>query len=86
MSHYDRDRPEWDNQFAETEAERNERLSDARKARLIYDKSRRTIVRDTDPTKTGMFVLHACWKCNDGERACIQGSPRQCEYPRARND
>jgi hypothetical protein len=79
-------RPSWDNQFAETEYERNERLATARKARLTYDKARRTIVDPSDSTRTGMFVLHSCWKCGDGAKPCAQGSPRQCEFPRARND
>jgi hypothetical protein len=40
-----------------------------------------------EPTMlTGMFVLHRCWKCNDGERACVTDNPRQCKYPHARND
>jgi hypothetical protein len=86
MSNYNNDRPDWDNQFAETVEERNERLAARRKARLIYDKDKRTIVNSSDPAKTGMFVLHRCWKCNDGELACVVGSPRQCEYPHARND
>lgn len=81
-----RDRPAWDNQFAESEEERNARLAAKRRERLVYDASRRTIVRDADPTKTGMFVLHRCWKCNDGEKPCVVGEPHQCEYPRARND
>jgi len=80
------DRPHWDDQFAETEDERNERLALRRKARLAYDKSRRTIIDAAEPTKTGMFVLHSCWKCNDGEKPCVVGNPRQCEYPHARND
>ena len=29
---------------------------------------------------------HACWKCRDGTKPCVQGNPRRCEYPRARND
>lgn len=78
------ERPDWDNQFAESEDERNERL--AAKRKLRYDAARRTIVRDADPTKTGMFVLHSCWKCGDGERPCVAGNPCQCEYPHARND
>lgn len=79
-------RPDWDDQFAETEDERNERLAARRKARLVYDKDRRTIVSDADPSKTGMFVLHRCWKCGDGARPCVVGNPRQCEYPHARDD
>ena len=37
-------KPEWDNQFAETEDERNERLAAASKKRLVYDKAQRTIL------------------------------------------
>lgn len=36
--------------------------------------------------RTGMFVLHDCWKCRDGKFRCVIGNPRQCEYPHARND
>ncbi len=54
--------------------------------RLVYDKERRTIVDSRDPTRTGMFILHNCWKCSDGKRACVVGNPRQCEYPHARDD
>lgn len=80
------ERPDWDNQFRESVEERNERLAARRKARLIYDKDRRTIVNADRPAKTGMFVNHSCWKCGDGARPCISGDPRQCEYPHARND
>ena len=79
-------RPDWDNQFRESVGERNERLAAQRKARLIYDKDRRTIVNAAEPAKTGMFVLHSCWKCDDGAEQCVQGHPRQCEFPHARND
>jgi len=34
----------------------------------------------------GMFRDHSCWKCREGERPCVVGDPRQCEYPHARND
>ena len=34
----------------------------------------------------GMFRDHRCWKCDDGTRPCVSGDPRQCDYPRARND
>jgi hypothetical protein len=54
--------------------------------RLVYDRGRRTIVMVSSPAKTGVFVLHRCWKCNDGERPCVAGNPRQCEYLHARND
>ena len=43
------DRPNWDDQFAESEDERNERLAAHRKARLVFDKERRTIVDPRDP-------------------------------------
>jgi len=33
-------------------------------------------------TRTG----HACWKCQNGAKPCVQGRPGLCEYPRARND
>ena len=42
--------------------------------------------RDPDPTKTGMFVLHNCWRCQNGAARCVFGNPRQCEYLHARND
>lgn len=80
------DRPNWDNQFSETLDERNERLAASRKAHLVYDKEKRTVVDAAYPAKTGMFVLHSCWKCLDGKKSCISGNPRQCEYPHARND
>jgi hypothetical protein len=40
----------------------------------------------TDLSKTGIFRDHRCWKCNDGERPCVQSRPGLCEYPHARND
>lgn len=81
-------RPDWDDQFRETEDDRNERLAAARKKRLVYDKAQRTIIdpRDPDHSRTGMFVLHNCARCDDGKKPCIAGNPRQCEYPHARND
>lgn len=42
--------------------------------------------RAPDPTRTGIFRDHNCWKCRDGEKPCAQGAPNRCEYPRARND
>lgn len=42
--------------------------------------------RDPDPTKQGIFTDHRCWMCQDGNLKCAQGNPRNCEYPRARND
>ena len=34
----------------------------------------------------GMFRDHNCARCRNGERACVRGNPRQCEFPHARND
>jgi hypothetical protein len=34
----------------------------------------------------GMFRDHRCYRCNSGERACVRGNPRNCEFPHARND
>lgn len=42
--------------------------------------------RDPDPLKEGVFRDHTCWKCADGTQRCVEGNPRQCHYPRARND
>lgn len=42
--------------------------------------------RDPDHTKEGMFVLHNCWKCQNGKKPCVEGRPTQCSYPHARND
>lgn len=61
-------RPDWDDQFQETEDERNARLATKRAA------------------ARGRFHDHFCWKCLDGKKPCVSGSPRQCEYPHARND
>ena len=61
-------RPDWDDQFQETEDERSARLATKRAA------------------ASGMFHDHFCWKCLDGKKPCVSGSPRQCEYPHARND
>jgi hypothetical protein len=36
--------------------------------------------------RDGMFRDHNCYRCKDGERACVRGNPRQCEFPHARND
>jgi hypothetical protein len=32
------------------------------------------------------FEHHRCWRCNHGEKACVQGNSHNCEYPRALND
>lgn len=39
-----------------------------------------------DNTKEGIFRNHRCWRCDDGRFLCTEGNPRQCDYPRARND
>ena len=82
------ERPEWDDQFAETEEEREERQRTKR--HLKYDKAKRTIVerdpRDPDYSREGIFILHNCWRCQNGAARCASGNPRQCEYPHARND
>ena len=36
--------------------------------------------------KTGIFRDHSCWKCRDGAKPCVNGSPSRCDYPHARND
>lgn len=83
-------RPSWDDQFAETEQERNERL---KARRLVYQKANRTIVqvdsRDPDYSRSGIFIDHNCSRCSDGAKACPDGQTgpsRNCEYPHARND
>lgn len=42
--------------------------------------------REPDPSREGMFRDHNCWRCKDGAKPCVNGNPRQCEYPHARND
>lgn len=42
--------------------------------------------RAPDPTRSGIFRDHNCWRCNDGAERCRWGDPKRCEYPRARND
>lgn len=41
---------------------------------------------DPDYSRTGVFVDHNCWKCSSGEKPCVVGNPRSCEYLHARND
>jgi hypothetical protein len=38
------------------------------------------------PGMDPMFRDHNCARCKSGERACVRGNPRRCEWPRARND
>jgi hypothetical protein len=43
--------------------------------------------RDPDYSRQGVFQTHNCYRCKDGERACVRGgNPRQCEFLHARND
>ena len=42
--------------------------------------------RELDNSRPGIFATHNCWKCQDGTKPCVAGSPSRCEYPRARND
>ena len=45
--------------------------------------------RDPDHSRTGIFVLHNCWKCRDGRdlsRCPTPDRPGNCGYPHARND
>ncbi len=55
----------------------------ARKGKLVeYD-----LPKPKKPFKpTGIFLDHSCYRCKDGEKACIRGNPHQCDYPHARND
>jgi hypothetical protein len=73
------DRPHWDDQFAESESERNARLRAKRLAKTLDP-------RDTDPSREGVFRDHNCWKCNSGEKPCVVGNPSRCDNLHARND
>jgi len=42
--------------------------------------------RDPDYSREGRFVWHNCWRCNNGNKPCVQRDPSQCEYLHARND
>lgn len=42
--------------------------------------------RDPDYSRSGIFQDHNCYRCKNGEKPCVVGNPRQCEYPHARND
>ena len=97
------DRPAWDDQFTESEDERNARLRAKRLAGFSPDQiarqearkraaDKRAIARgnpdprDPDYSREGIFILHNCWRCQNGAARCVNGNPRQCEYPHARND
>lgn len=67
-------------------------LSGARAARdrELIDEMTKAIAepdpRDPDHSRPGIFAAHNCWKCNSGAKPCVNGSPRRCDYPHARND
>lgn len=73
----------FNDQFRETEYERNARL---RAKRLANADAAKLDPRDPDHSREGIFVHHNCARCSDGKRPCVKGNPRQCEYPHARND
>jgi hypothetical protein len=39
--------------------------------------------RKPDYTKKGVFIYYSCYRCKNGEKACVRGNPRQCEHLRA---
>ncbi|MFA7308374.1 MAG: hypothetical protein WC026_17085 [Hyphomicrobium sp.] len=72
------ERPHWDDQFSESESERNARLRAKRLAKLDP--------RDPDLSRPGIFRDHNCYRCDSGKKPCVVGNPSRCEYPHARND
>jgi hypothetical protein len=42
--------------------------------------------REPDHSRSGIFVYHNCSRCDSGKKPCVQGSPRQCDNPIARDD
>lgn len=42
--------------------------------------------RDPDPSRSGIFRDHNCWKCRNGALPCVNPHPGRCDYPHARND
>lgn len=36
--------------------------------------------------RDSIFRDHNCSRCRDGEKACVKGDPRRCDWPHARND
>jgi hypothetical protein len=42
--------------------------------------------RDPDPSRSGVFVDHNCYRCKDGTLPCVKGNPRDCDTLHARND
>lgn len=41
---------------------------------------------DGHHVRYGVFVLHNCYRCRHGAKACVHGDPRRCENLHARND
>lgn len=33
-----------------------------------------------------IFRNHNCYRCKDGEKSCVKGNPRNCDFLHARND
>jgi hypothetical protein len=44
------------------------------------------LLREAAEYREGIFATHRCWRCNHGEKACVQFDPHRCDYPRALND
>ena len=60
----------------------NERVLDAALQEQMMGPRSDAEMAGRDP----MFRDHNCYRCKDGAEPCKSGSPRGCEYPRARND
>ncbi len=43
-------------------------------------------LREATESHEGIFATHRCWRCNNGEKACVQFNSHRCGYPRALND
>lgn len=58
------------------------------RARQIADNSFRPAAEIPNMIADLAAILrdHRCWCCQDGDLPCKNGNPRQCEFPRARND
>lgn len=53
---------------------------------LLEQHDRQVVIADLKDGASSIFRDHNCWRCDDGAKPCVQGHPRQCEYPHARND
>lgn len=60
-------------------------MSEDKEAKRIYDAFEAWFRLPTAPAD-GMFRDHRCWRCQDGDKPCVAGNPRRCEFPHARND